>query len=85
MRVYHSIRSPEDKTLYVWDFEHRQLVRALGGHDDVISSVAWNSAVPGLLGSASDDHTVRIWGPGGLRAVQIPPSPPPSSSAAAST
>ena len=49
--------------MYVWHARHRRLLRVLSGHTDVVSSVAWNAALPGVLASASDDYTVRVWAP----------------------
>ena len=49
--------------IYVWSLRHRRLLRALRGHSENVSSVSFNAAYPGMLASASDDHTVRIWTP----------------------
>jgi len=47
---------------YVWSLRHGTLVRALRGHSDVVSAVAWSPTVPGVLATASDDFTVKVWG-----------------------
>jgi WD40 repeat protein len=52
----------EDAAAYVWSLSLRRLVKVLRGHGDVVSAVGWSPRVPGLLATASDDHTVRLWG-----------------------
>ncbi len=52
----------EDSRLYIWNLQFKKLVRVLSGHTDVVSACSWHPWVPGVLVSASDDHTIRIWG-----------------------
>jgi len=62
----------EDAGVYVWSLRYRRLLRVLRGHRDVVSAVAWapllqsqgqsQGGAPGLLATASDDYTVRLWG-----------------------
>jgi hypothetical protein len=41
----------------------RHVVTLVGHGSGTVNAVAWSPSDPGLLASASDDHTVRIWGP----------------------
>ena len=68
--------------MYVWHARHRRLLRVLSGHTDVVSSVAWNAALPGVRCGelhcpsapsgviAASRPSVRAWrgGPEGCRA-----------------
>uniref|UniRef100_S4RAG9 WD repeat-containing protein 26 n=1 Tax=Petromyzon marinus TaxID=7757 RepID=S4RAG9_PETMA len=53
----------EDHKVYVWHRKQEQPVAVLAGHTRAVSCVSWNPRVPSMLASASDDGTVRIWGP----------------------
>ena len=51
----------EDSQVYVWRRDGGQLLSVLRGHAGCVNAVAWSAAVPGLLASASDDRTLRLW------------------------
>jgi len=53
----------EDSRIYIWNKRNENAICILEGHSKPVTSVSWNPMNNGLLASASDDGTVRIWGP----------------------
>ncbi|KAF4087996.1 hypothetical protein AMELA_G00077630 [Ameiurus melas] len=53
----------EDHKLYIWHKRSELPIAELTGHTRTVNCVSWNPVLPGLMASASDDGTVRVWGP----------------------
>ncbi|XP_034060202.1 WD repeat-containing protein 26 isoform X1 [Gymnodraco acuticeps] len=53
----------EDHKVYIWHRRGELPIAELTGHTRTVNCVSWNPVIPGLLASASDDGTVRVWGP----------------------
>lgn len=53
----------EDNQVYIWHHSRETPISTLSGHSRTVNCVHWNPADPSMLASASDDGTVRIWGP----------------------
>uniref|UniRef100_A0A7N6BLR3 WD repeat-containing protein 26 n=1 Tax=Anabas testudineus TaxID=64144 RepID=A0A7N6BLR3_ANATE len=62
----------EDHKVYIWHRRSELAIAELTGHSRTVNCVSWNPVLPGLLASASDDGTVRIWGPDPFLDVQDP-------------
>merc|ERR1712088_1298622 len=61
----------EDMKVYIFHVRRDEAIAVLSGHSRTVNCVSWNPVYHQVLASASDDNTVRIWGP----AVQHRPSP----------
>ncbi|XP_076305770.1 WD repeat-containing protein 26-like isoform X2 [Tachypleus tridentatus] len=53
----------EDSRVYIWHMKREMPIAVLTGHTRTVNCVSWNPTYPSMLASASDDGTVRIWGP----------------------
>lgn len=51
----------EDANLYVWNRASGELLQVLKGHSASVNSVEWTPCHGGMIVSASDDHTLRLW------------------------
>ncbi|XP_062148383.1 WD repeat-containing protein WDS homolog [Alnus glutinosa] len=53
----------ENSKVYIWNRRQSWPIEVLSGHGMTVNCVSWNPRRPQMLASASDDHTIRIWGP----------------------
>lgn len=53
----------EDHKVFMWHVRRELPLATLTGHSRTVNCVHWNPRWPHLLVSASDDGTVRLWGP----------------------
>jgi WD40 repeat protein len=60
----------EDGAVYVWDTESGATINRITGHSGSVFRATW-SQDHGLLGSCSEDGTVRIWHPRGSSDIKI--------------
>lgn len=59
----------EDCKIYIWHIKREEPLLKLTGHTRTVNCVHWNPVYPSLLASASDDNTIRIWGPKPLQST----------------
>ena len=59
----------------MWHVRRELPLATLTGHSRTVNCVHWNPRWPHLLVSASDDGTVRMWGPAQEFRNQRPTSP----------
>ncbi|KAI9486760.1 MAG: WD40-repeat-containing domain protein [Benjaminiella poitrasii] len=57
------ISGSEDNHVYIWSRDHETLLEELEGHENTVNCVSWCPIEPMQFVSASDDHTIRVWGP----------------------
>ncbi|KAL2507857.1 transducin family protein/WD-40 repeat family protein [Forsythia ovata] len=53
----------EDSKVYIWNRRCSNPIEVLSGHLKTVNCVSWNPRKTQMLASASDDQTIRIWGP----------------------
>ncbi|KAJ9479338.1 Glucose-induced degradation protein 7 [Pseudozyma hubeiensis] len=60
------VSGSEDSKIYIWHRASGRLIETLVGHDaGTVNAVAWHPTDALTVASCGDDHTVRIWRPGG--------------------
>ncbi|PRQ25652.1 putative transcription factor WD40-like family [Rosa chinensis] len=52
----------ENSQVYIWNRRNSTPIEVLYGHSKTVNCVSWNLRRPQMLASASDDHTIHIWG-----------------------
>ncbi|KAI8371809.1 WD40-repeat-containing domain protein [Blakeslea trispora] len=55
----------EDNRVYIWSRDNETLLEELEGHENTVNCVSWCPVEPMQFVSASDDHTIRVWGSNG--------------------
>ncbi|CAG9113660.1 unnamed protein product [Plutella xylostella] len=53
----------EDNKVYIWHIQGEEPIAVVSGHTRCVNAVAWNPVHHDVLVSASDDYSLRLWGP----------------------
>jgi len=53
----------EDNKVYIFQVRRDEPIAVLSGHSRTVNCVSWNPVYHQILVSASDDNTLRVWGP----------------------
>ncbi|KAJ1416825.1 WD40/YVTN repeat-like-containing domain superfamily [Sesbania bispinosa] len=61
----------ENSQVYIWNSRNSMPIEVLSGHSQTVNCVSWNPKRPQMLASASDDYTIRIWGPSLQKRTQL--------------
>lgn len=49
--------------VYIWHMNGEEPIAVVSGHTRCVNCVAWNPTHHDVLVSASDDYSLRLWGP----------------------
>ncbi|KAH9642075.1 hypothetical protein HF086_007195 [Spodoptera exigua] len=49
--------------VYIWHIAGEEPIAVVSGHTRCVNCVAWNPVHHDVLVSASDDYSLRLWGP----------------------
>ena len=64
---------PASSVWPIWHWPSKELLAEVEGHSAAVNCVAWSPVDPQLAVTASDDATVRVWGPPeGGEAAEVP-------------
>ena len=58
-----TINARVERAMYIVYTRTDTLIRMPAGHSATINAVCWNPGDPTVFASASDDATIRVWGP----------------------
>lgn len=61
--------------VYIWHMSGEEPIAVVAGHTRCVNCVAWNPVHHDMLVSASDDYSLRLWGP---KEAGSPPAPSPA-------
>lgn len=53
----------EDNKVYIWHINGEEPIAVISGHSRCVNCVSWNPVHHDILVSASDDYSLRLWGP----------------------